>query len=342
MSELPQNALSHFKGRVNGRYPSPAFCKDRYWSGIIADTNPCDTDHWVHKDFYENVNPSYKLFRQPPGLLKDQDGNWIRNPDADNANNLSQDYYTKLAEGQNEDFVKVFCLGEWGLVSNGKLVFPEFNSDLHLVEDIQAIQGDPIHLGWDGGLTPACVVVQLSPRGQMRVLKEYVAQDMGIRTFAESVVIPSLARDFPYNKIGESIFDPSGNARDDIMEEMSCIGELNSLGIKTYAANTNDLDPRLGSIRYFLNKMIDGKPAFVMKRKTCKVLTKGFMLDYVFKRLAVGGEERFRDKPDKNMASHPMDALGYILMKFASDRIIQQKTEKAINPEAWYNPGFRW
>lgn len=340
LSELPQNALSHFKGRINGRYPSKEFCPDAYWSGIICDTNPCDTDHWIYRDFEEKCVPSYRIFKQPPGLLKNEDGKWVRNPSADNADHLADDYYVQLATGQNTDFIKVYCLGEWGSVSNGKLVFPEFNPDLHLVDEIEAIQGEPIHLGWDGGLTPACVVVQMSERGQIRVLKEYVGEDIGIRTFAESVVVPSLAKDFPYCKIGSSVFDPAGAARDDIIEEMSCIGELNSLGIKTDAARTNDIEPRLGAVKFFLTRLVDSKPAFIMSRKNCPTLRKGFMQDYVYKRLSVSGEERFREVPDKNMSSHPMDALQYRLLEFASDRIMQDK--QPVKKVDMFNPTFRW
>jgi hypothetical protein len=47
LSELPENLISHFKGRINGRYPSAAFCNEPYWSGIIADTNPPDVDHFI-------------------------------------------------------------------------------------------------------------------------------------------------------------------------------------------------------------------------------------------------------------------------------------------------------
>lgn len=341
LSEVPQGALSHFKGRVNHRYPSRVFCDEPYWSGIIADTNPPADDHWIFKDFEEKQLESYKIFHQPHGLLKDADGNWIRNPDADNAVNLADDYYLKLAEGQTEDFVKVFCLGEYGLVGFGKKVYPEYNDDTHSVDTIEAIQGDPIHLGWDFGLTPACVVVQLSPRGQFRVLKEYVADGMGIRTFAESIILPSLARDFPYCKIGESEADPSGIQRSQIMEELSCIGDLNALGISTRGANTNDLAPRIGSVRYFLNTMIDGKPAFMLSRKGCPTLRRGFTRDYCYNRIAVAGEERYRDKPEKNMSSHPHDGLQYVAMKFAADRIIESKADHSTKVDM-FNPVFRW
>ena len=339
LSELPQNVLSHFKGRVNGRYPSKSFCSSPYWSGIIADTNPPEVDHWIYKDFETKNLDSYKIFHQPPGLLKD-DNTWLANPNADNAANLSPDYYLKLAEGQTEDFIKVFCLGEYGSVGFGRKVYSEFNSDLHIQDNIEAIQGHPLLLGWDFGLNPSCIVTQLTPRGSLLVLKEYTSEDMGIRTFAQSIVIPGIMRDFPYCKVGESYADPSGVARDSIMEELSCISELTSLGIDTLPASTNDLDVRISSVRYFLNTMIDGKPAFYVSRRTCPVLVKGFIKDYVYKRLAVSGEERYKDKPDKNFSSHIHDALQYACLSVAATSISQKKEVKHL--ENFFNPPFRY
>jgi phage terminase large subunit len=333
LSEVPQGALSHFKGRVNKRYPSKSFCEEDYWSGIITDTNPPDVDHWIYKDFETKNLDSYKIFHQPPGLLKDSDDKWTRNDNADNCNNLATDYYTKLAEGQTIDFVKVFCLGEYGSVGFGKKVYPEYNDDTHSVDDIKAIQGDALYLGWDFGLTPACIVCQLTPRGRLMVLKEYVGEDIGIKSFAESIVLPGIVRDFPYNKIGESRGDPAGAHRNEIMEELSCIGELNTIGIKTLPARTNDIDPRIGAVRFFLNRMVDGKPSFILSRKGCPVLRRGFIKDYIYRRIAVAGEERYREKPDKNMASHPHDALQYCCLDIAGTPTKEDnKLSEIINP----------
>ena len=339
LSEVPKAALAHMKGRVN-RYPSKAFCHEKYWSGIIADTNPPEDDHWIYKDFEENTFPNHRLFKQPPGLLKDTDDKWVRNPNADNAAHLPDNYYEMLAEGQSREFVKVFCLGEYGSVGFGKRVYPEFNPDLHAVESLVALQGVDLILGWDFGLTPACVVMQLSPRGTLFILKEYVGDGIGIRSLAESIVIPSLAQEFPYCKIGMSIGDPAGNSRSEVLEEMSCIGELSSLGIPTIGAKTNDIPPRLGSVRYFLTKLVDGKPAFLLDKKKCPTLFKGFVKDYIYARVAVAGEERYKDKPTKNMASHPMDALAYGCLEIASDRIVKDKlsTEKHVD---MFNPVAR-
>jgi PBSX family phage terminase large subunit len=339
LSEVPKAALAHMKGRVN-RYPSKAFCQEAYWSGIIADTNPPEDDHWIYKDFEEHQYDHHKLFKQPPGLIKNDDGKWIRNPCADNADHLAANYYEMLAEGQSQEFIKVFCLGEYGSVGFGKRVYPEFNPDVHAVESLSAIQGEQLILGWDFGLTPACVVVQLSARGQLLVLKEYVGDGMGIRTFAEAIVIPGIAKDFPYCKVGLSIGDPAGNARNEIVEEMSCIGELNSLGIPTTSARTNDIDPRLGSVRYFLNRMVDGKPSLLLDRRHCPSLFKGFVKDYIYARIAVSGEERYKDKPNKNMASHPMDGLGYACLEIASDRITADKIGEQKHVDM-FNPVMR-
>ena len=348
LSELPQNVLSHFKGRVNGRYPSRSFCPEPYWSGIIADTNPPDEDHWIYKDFEENITPSYKIFKQPSGLLIDErgdfikakDGNYIQNTECDNAQHLSRDYYVKLAEKQKEGFVKVYCGGKYGLVESGKRCYPEYNDDIHSVASIPALQGLPIHLGWDFGFTPACIVFQISPRGQFRALKEYVAEEMGIKTFARNIVLPSLAVDFPYNKIGESEADPAGNIGEGIMEELSEIGELINLGIRTNAASSNDIDVRHSAVRFFLNCMIDGHPGFILSREGCPVLRKGFVNGYHFRRLSVGGEERYHEKPNKNKFSHPHDALQYGAMKFASDRVIADKGQPKC--EDISNPVMRW
>jgi PBSX family phage terminase large subunit len=349
LSEVPQAVLHHLIGRVNHRYPSQAFCSEPYWSGIICDTNPPDEDHWIYKDFELNPTENYKIFHQPTGLMlnpdgtliKDNKGNCIANPLADNYENLSPDYYVKLSEKRSEGFIKVYCIGRYGIVESGKRVYPEYNDDIHSAQNVVAIQGIPIHLCWDFGLTPACIVFQITARGRVLVLKEYLAEDMGIRTFAQNIVLPSLPIDFPYNKIGASEADPAGMASDGIMEELSCIGELCSLGIETHAAHTNDPVARISSVRYFLNTMIDGQPAFQLNRDNCPVLRKGFVNGYHFKRLSISGDERFHDKPNKNRFSHPHDALQYGLMKFASDRITESKKDDKP-PMDIFNPVVQW
>lgn len=324
-SELPKAVLDHLKGRV-GRYPSNAFCKEPYRSSIIFDTNPPEDDHWLYKMFEIEQPENHKLFKQPPGLIKDEDGRWTRNPHADNAAHLPFDYYTKLAQGQSEEFVKVFCLGEYGTVGTGRRVYPEFNSDLHAFESLEVFDGEPIYLGWDFGLTPACVVLQFIG-GQVRIIREFIGNDIGVRGFAESVVIPGLKRYFPLCKVQESEADPAGMNRGE-QTELTSIGQLNELKILTQPASTNKTMSRINAVKYFLNRMNDGRPSLLIDKRNCPMLYKGFLKSYVFKRVAVPGEERFRDEPDKNSASHPHDALQYICLKLASDNISNSRAQE--------------
>lgn len=338
MCELPQNVLPHCKGRVNGRYPSKGFCSEPYWSGIIFDTNPPDEEHWIYRDFIEHPVEGYKLLRQPPGLLVDEKGKYYPNPDCDNfVNFANKDYYTKLATGQREGFVKVFCQGEFGLVEKGRRVYEEYNDDIHSVDHIEPIIELPLHLGWDFGLTPACVVYQFTNRGQLRILREYVTDRMGIRNFAKLVVLPAIKRDYPGFKIGFSDADPAGLAGDSIVEDLSCIGELNSLGLTTEAAFTNDPSIRQAAVRFFLTSMVEGQPTLLVDRQNAPIIRKGFVSGYVFRRLRVPGEERYSEEPDKNSFSHPHDALQYGALRFASLQLDQDKPKLSMD---MFNPVF--
>jgi hypothetical protein len=86
--------------------------------------------------------------------------------------------------------------------------------------------------------------------------------------------------------------------------------------------------------------MVDGKPAFIVDKKLCPSLYKGFLKDYIYQRVQVAGEARYKDKPHKGMSSHPMDALGYVCLELASDRIAKEKssTEEKVD---MFNPGIR-
>lgn len=342
MSEMNSSIINFLSGRINGRYPSKVFCSEPYFTGIIADTNPVDEDHWVYETFEKNKSPDYKMFQQPPGLLWTEGAGYEINPDCDNfVNFLNQDYYLKLAQNASEGFIKVFCLGEYGLVENQKRVYHEYNDDVHSRETIDYIPELPIHLGWDFGLTPACIVIQILPSGRLHILKEYTSVDMGIRNFANNVVLPALASDFSGYIIGKSECDPAGRAKDQIVEELSCIGELKTAGFSmSLPAYTNDPVTRQGAVRYFLNTMIDGKPALLLSRQGAPILRKGFATGYYYRRIRNEDKGSYREEPNKNEYSHPHDGLQYIVLPFASSAIKDKQPK--LDMSHFYNPTFQF
>ena len=179
---------------------------------------------------------------------------------------------------------------------------------------------------WNGN-TPACVIGQLSARGQLIVLDELVSENMGIRQFATDVVLPFLSTKYSGFSIS-SVGDPAGIQRSQ-SNEATCMDELRNLGLPTEPAHTNDFTARREAVAGFLNKLVDGQPGFVLSQN-CRKLRKGFLGGYCYKRVQVSGQ-RFRDKPDKNEYSHPHDALQYLALSLTEQRNRIVKASKRMS-----------
>jgi hypothetical protein len=318
VSELPKAALDMATGRV-GRYPSKAQ-GGATWSGVIMDTNSPDEDHWYY-ELAEVTRPEgYDFFSQPGALLKMPDGSYAPNPAAENVSNhtLGYEYWLRQIPGKAEHWIKVFILGLYGSVHDGKPVYPEWNDSLHCRE-VQPIPGRRLVISFDFGLTPAAVICQEDARGRMLVLDELCGQDMGIRSFLTDVLIPQLMQVYPawWAKKAELILcigDPAGAQRAQT-DERSCFQEIKETGLEIRPAQTNAWLPRRDSVAWFLSKLSDGKPAFVLD-PCCQVLRKGFNGGYKYRRIQVIGEERYTEEPAKNKFSHPHDALQYAALEF--------------------------
>lgn len=319
--------------RVN-RFPPKVLGAPITWTGVIADTNPPDTDHWIYKKIDSARPKNYKLYRYKPALLKvgeiPKDGQrcersldgslYINNPEADyRFVQNDPDYWINLVPGRTDEEIKVVLMGEYGMVMDGKPVHPTYNDQLHFSNVI--LQYDPkleLGLGWDFGLTPACAIVQLSARGQFQGIDELWSEDMGLRDFAGNIVIPHLDRYYPEWRLNyRSRHDPSGNTGSQT-DGKSCQDILRELGINSLAAITNDPTPRRDGLKYFLGKLVDKQPACTLSLKV-RMLRKGLMGGFKYARVKVGGDERYHDKPLKNIYSHICDALEYIAMDYAAE-----------------------
>jgi len=331
MQHVPKGIVTHLMGRI-GRFPKRDQMHDeKYYSAIIADTNPPDEDHWIYADFEKNKIDDAVVFHQPPGLIQDVNGQWMDNPCADNIQNLKPKYYYNMAmlNRFSEEYVKVYCRGEYGIVIPGKKVFHEYNDDLHSQHEVPILFGKPIIVAWDYGLTPACLFMQISDAGQLRCFKEFVTERSGVRQLARDMVMPYIRAELEgYEVI--SIGDPSGKTPKDT-DELSCQDILKQEGLETNQAKTNVINQRLESIRFFLTKLVgNGEPGLIISRKDCPTLRKSFIGKYCYKRLRVIGDEKYHEIPDK---SHPwsdiMDCAQYGACEFGGEglRFTQSTTD---------------
>ncbi len=305
-NELPKSALDMATQRV-GRYP-PQRMGGPTWYGVFGDTNMPDDDHYLYRLFEKEKNKGYTLFKQPGGL-RELDGKYVPNEIAENIAHLPGgfEYYLKQVAGKSKEWIKVFLLAQYGTISDGKPIYPEWNDDIHC-NPVGPIQGIPLLLGFDYGLTPACVVCQVSPRGALHVLSEMFAKDMGPKQFARDVVVPHLSLTYPGYGFQAS-GDPSG-MEGHKTEEKTAFQDLLEEGIACIPASTNKFQGRREAVAKYLTRLSDGKPTLLVD-PSCDMIRRGFNGRYQFKRLAVVGEERFRDVADKNDFSHLHDALQY-------------------------------
>lgn len=309
--EMEKLIIDTVTSRV-GRFPSK-IDGGPSWSGVILDTNPPDDDHWWYQLAEEYRPQNWKFWRQPGALIDRGNGDYIINASAENLENqpLGADYWLRQIGGKTKEWIRVYLMGQYGTVMSGKPIYAGSWSDSLHVADVKSLIRHEIICGWDWGLTPACVIAQVTPRGRIIVTDEVIGEDTGVRQFAENAVIPLLQtkyRDCPQTHIG----DPAGNQRSQA-DEKTVFEELRLLGIHCRSAPNNSPLARWEAVRYYLGRMIDGKPAFALS-PACKVLRKGFNGGYKFRQMQVSGEARYSEQADKNRFSHPHDALGYLAL----------------------------
>ena len=310
--EVPWTIIQAIQGRV-GRFPSKRGV-GATWYGILMDTNPPDEDSWWY-EFFEERNPdNAELFKQPGG----------RDEGAENIPNLPTGYYTNMVQSMDAPSVKVYVDGQYGFVQDGKPVYPEYNDMVHC-QPCEALWGTELHRGWDFGLTPACVISQVTPSGKWLILDELIGglddNGIGIDAFGDRVLEFCSTKYAKYKWIDTG--DPAGHQRSQT-DEKTCFEILRGKGV-TIEAGQQGETIRLESVRKPLLTMIKGEPRLIVSPR-CKKLRKGFAGRYKYKRVLVS-EERYRDTPDKNDYSHAHDALQYTATKLFSKEVINRKTK---------------
>ena len=344
--EIPKSIIDACTMRV-GRFPS---MKDGgpSWTGVIADTNAPEEDHWWPIMSGEVPVPDYipreqsqmlvkpdnwQFFTQPPAMLevRNEDGeviNYESNNSAENKQHMISSYYTNLIRGKTKTWIDVYVMNRLGSIQDGKPIYPMFVSDVHIAkEEIAVAANAPLYVGIDFGLTPAATLGQ-KVRGRWLIQSEIVAFDMGIVRFAE-VLREEISTRFSQCPDVYIYGDPAGDFRAQT-DESTPFHILRGAGLRAYPAPSNSVDLRLESVSAQLGKMIEGKPAFLIDRR-CQQLIKGFEGGYQYRRMEVSGE-RYADKPNKNMYSHIHDALQYMMLGSGEGRALinNQKPARAV------------
>lgn len=323
--EIPSAIITAMDGRIN-RYPS---MRDGgpSWTGMILDSNPPSDDSWLYKQF-EVVRPdNWKIFKQPSGL----------SVHAENLTHLAKNYYVDLAKGKDEMYKRIYIDGMYGYLVSGKPVFQSFRDNIHVApHQLEPQKGLDVLVGFDFGLQPSCVLAQITPLGQLRILDELVSDGMGLRQFCENQLLPLLRlKYFGMNVMGFG--DPSGTSRAPT-DESTCFEVLQGpeVGLRNVVpAPTNAILPRVAAVENFLNKMYAGEPSFILS-PNCHYLRKAMNGGYHYEKDPRSLGEEYKIMPAKNFSSHICDATEYLCL-FVAERDVHDKRWKELGSRVNFN-----
>lgn len=296
--EIPKQVLDMLVGRV-GRYPAKRQGGPSWW-GVIMDTNPPDEDHWYYRMFEEDLPDNCTIHHQPSGL----------SDEAENVENLPPDYYTNMMAGKDPEWVKVYVHGEYGYISDGMPVVPEFKDHVHVAsEKIPYQDKKPLEIGVDFGRSPAAVFGQ-EINGQMRIIDELITEGISATMFA-SLLAERIRGFYPGAKI-HATGDPAGDNQGEQIDD-TCIDILRNQGIPIDPAHSNNFTIRRNAVVKPLTSLtMQGEPQMIIS-PTCTNLRKALNGGYMYKRVQTSGEV-FQNKPDKNHHSHCAEALQYLCL----------------------------
>lgn len=308
--EVPKAVLDGLTARC-GRYPSQAMGGPS-WFGVLMDTNPPDDDHWWYRLAEEDRPRGFRFFAQPSGLSEA----------GENVENLPPGYYQNMLAGKTEDWIKVYVHGEYGLISDGKPVYPEYVDSLHC-KPFELDRRVPLAVGIDFGLTPAAIIGQRNAMGRCLWRWELVATDMGVTRFGKMLATELRRLEQDGYSIGPITGDPAGEARD--YDETTAFQILKAAGLDAHPANTNEFSVRRDAVGEALSSLTDGGPRLII-HPDCKVTRKGMAGRYQYKRVQVAGDERYHNEPDKNEYSHPCEAGQYLMLGVGEGKRIVRRS----------------
>jgi hypothetical protein len=336
--EMPPGVIQMLKSRVN-RYPSRREGgPDR--SFIICDYNAVHTNHWLYSLAEEDKPPKHSFYVQPPALLQvakgaskiyDTSNNYyIINPEAENLENLMEDYYADMVLGADADWVNVFVLNNYGDVRSGKPVYKDYQDQIHLSDKIiKPLMGVPLIIGMDLGLTPAAAFMQLAPTGRLNILDEIVTEDCSIQEMCTDFIWPMIRNKYAkYNFY--LVIDPAAVARSQ-NDKQSAMQIIKKSGLPFRLARTQNPLARREAVIQFLRK-ING---FSLS-PNCTHIRKGFISEYKYEKRSLSNvESLFKDKPEKNLYSHIHEAVQYGAMELGSGRL--RPRDKDAKTKQQYN-----
>lgn len=264
-------------------------------SQVIVSMNPSDETHWTYHLSIEDPLLDTEVFRVERGENK-----FLSEEERENV---------RQAYAHRPDLLARYDRGEFSFVATGEAVTPEYNEKFHRSE----VKLDPIKKVrafrfWDGGLYPSCVIGQLTPRGKFMVLDTLRGENMGIKQFIQTQVRPLLDERYKEIVNWRDLGDPALDEREQSDSSVTAAGIINGELNASFEGGESGWQARKEALKELLNRMVDGEPMFLVSKHE-GILHRGLRGGWHYHKDNSGNI--LRDKPVKDIHSHPCDALSH-------------------------------
>ena len=305
----------------------------KWYAAKLAQNNP-DESHWTYRRF---VDPGTPPDESIP-LLEMQDSGFMawQTREPENVHNLPPGYYENMAKtwAHRPDLVNRFVKGEYGFQQVGKAVTPEWNDRFHLARGLEPVKGVPLHLLYDGGLNPTCIITQITPLGHWLILEAHVGDRIGMYELIEDVIKPTLTSrydGFVYTHTG----DPNLRSGEQSSVNQSAARLIEQeLGGK-FVPGPITVRERVEPLRAVLRRMHGGQAMVMVDRDRAKDVWHALRGGWHY-HITRGGQI---GDIKKNMHSHPGDSMGYGAARFFPlGKLLKDKQAGKINtPGSYFN-----
>lgn len=269
---------------------------------IQVTMNYPDEDHWTWKRFYDHGNDERKLFRIARG-----------------ENRFIKDQYRKNWESalsMRPDLLDRLVIGRPAKVYEGEAVTPEYDAVIHrssMVLDPMA--GQVGFRFWDGGLNPTCIFAQIIPIGQMRIIDTLRGENIGMEQLIKNHVIPLMANRYVDVQHWRDIGDPAIGYRDQSDSTMTAATKIeenlfSAPGVHAiFEPGISDWQDRREALKTLFFKRVGKHEPAILLSKHEGILHRALNGGWHYHKDTKG--KILRDKPVKDIHSHPGDALSH-------------------------------
>lgn len=295
----------------------------RWYAAKLAQNNP-DESHWTYRRFWDPGTPATGVeslrAEQEPGFR-----GW-QTKEPENVANLPPGYYERMERtwAHRPDLLRRFVEGKHGYQQVGRPVTPEWSDELHLARRMEPVDNVPLHLLWDGGLNPTCIITQVTPMGDWYILEAHVGEEMGVYELIGDIIKPRLAtgyRDLELRHIG----DPAMTSREQSSAAVSAVKMIRKELGGQWRSGVTGME-RVDPLREVLRRTRQGRGIVRVDRDKAKAIwfaLRGGWHHHVSRGGQAGGVV-------KNIHSHPGDAISYgASILFPLGRLLDKTSRRA-------------